>query len=226
MEHHFGKMEHHFGKLPEVPFAEALPRFAEYRKSENPRTFGIETRYRLNRLLTRFKGFSLSEITAVVIQDLVDERLKSVARDTVKKEISAQLKDWGISKPVTFIKQKSMTGSGGAVLEALPFLKKFQTAIVMCGDAPLSTFDTLYSLFNHHRSEKGQVTMLTARLHNPQGYGRIVRSPVGEVLRIVEESQATAKEAASCCGSSTVIRRRQSGSRAASELATIALLLP
>jgi bifunctional UDP-N-acetylglucosamine pyrophosphorylase/glucosamine-1-phosphate N-acetyltransferase len=116
--------------------------------------------------------------------------------DQVKKEIAAGLKEWGVTRPVTFIKQKGMTGSGGAVLDSLSFLKKHQTAIVMCGDAPLTTFDTLYSLYNNHKNDKGQVTMLTARLHNPQGYGRIVRSPVGEVLRIVEEAHATPKEAA------------------------------
>ena len=116
--------------------------------------------------------------------------------DMVRKEIMDSLKAWGVTRPVTFIRQKAPSGSGGAVLDSFSFLKKFQTALVMCGDTPLLTFDTLYALHNHHKSEKGQVTLLTARLHNPNGYGRIIRSPVGEVLRIVEQSHATPKEAA------------------------------
>jgi len=116
--------------------------------------------------------------------------------DKVREEIVDSLKAWGVTRPVTFIRQKAASGSGGAVLDSLSFLKKFQTALVMCGDTPLLTFDTLYALHNHHKSEKGQVTLLTARLHNPNGYGRVIRSPVGEVLRIVEQSHATPKEAA------------------------------
>lgn len=116
--------------------------------------------------------------------------------DLVRKEIGDSLKAWGVTRPVTFIRQKAPSGSGGAVLDSFSFLKKFQTALVMCGDTPLLTFDTLYALHNHHKSEKGQVTLLTARLHNPNGYGRVIRSPVGEVLRIVEQSHATPKEAA------------------------------
>jgi len=116
--------------------------------------------------------------------------------DEVRKCIQSSAKAWGISRPITFIKQQEPTGSGAAVLGALPFLKKFQTALVTCGDAPLITFDTLFAMLNHHRVQKGQVTILTARVRDPKGYGRILRSPVGEVLRIVEEAHASAKEAA------------------------------
>lgn len=116
--------------------------------------------------------------------------------DVVRKRVQQSLKDWGITRSVQFIAQKRPSGSGGAVLDSLPFLKKYQTALVMCGDSPLLTFDSLYALLNNHKTEKGQVTLLTARLANPKGYGRVVRSPLGEVLRIVEDVQASAKEAA------------------------------
>ncbi len=115
--------------------------------------------------------------------------------DHVQKEIEEMTKGW-LNRPITYIRQKHPTGSGGAVLEAMPFLKKFQTAVVACGDTPLLTFETVYGLVNAHREQKGQVTLLTARLATPKGYGRVVRSPLGEVLRIVEESEATPKEAA------------------------------
>ncbi|MBI4422222.1 MAG: bifunctional UDP-N-acetylglucosamine diphosphorylase/glucosamine-1-phosphate N-acetyltransferase GlmU [Elusimicrobia bacterium] len=114
--------------------------------------------------------------------------------DMVQKEIEAMCQGW-LNRPVTFIRQRAPSGSGGAVLESVPFLKKFQTAFVMCGDTPLLTFESAYALVNSHKDQKGQVTLLTARLSNPKGYGRVVRSPLGEVLRIVEEVEATPKEA-------------------------------
>ncbi len=116
--------------------------------------------------------------------------------ETVKKAVQAGIKEWGISKPVTFIHQKEQTGSGSAVLESMSFLKKHQTAIVTCGDSPLLTFDTLFALLGGHRSQKHQVSLLTARFRDPKGSGRIVRSPMGEVLKIVEEVHCSGKEAA------------------------------
>lgn len=116
--------------------------------------------------------------------------------DVVRKVIQESLRDWGVTRPVTFIHQKSLTGSGAAVLESLPFLKKFKTALVTAGDTPLLTFDTLHAVLKHHEDQKCQVTLLTARMRDPRGYGRIVRSPLGEVVRIVEELDATPKEAA------------------------------
>ncbi|OIO10834.1 MAG: UDP-N-acetylglucosamine diphosphorylase/glucosamine-1-phosphate N-acetyltransferase [Elusimicrobia bacterium CG1_02_63_36] len=116
--------------------------------------------------------------------------------ERVKKAVLDGVKDWGISRPVTFIHQKEQKGSGSAVLESMSFLKKHQTAIVTCGDSPLLTFDTMFSLLSGHRSEKHQVSLLTARFRDPKGYGRIVRSPMGEVLKIIEDSHCTPKEAA------------------------------
>ncbi|MDE2292894.1 MAG: bifunctional UDP-N-acetylglucosamine diphosphorylase/glucosamine-1-phosphate N-acetyltransferase GlmU [Elusimicrobia bacterium] len=116
--------------------------------------------------------------------------------ETVRKTVAESLKEWGITRPVTFIHQKNLTGSGAAVIESLPFLKKFKTALVTAGDTPLLTFDTLHAVLKQHEDQKSQVTLLTARVRDPRGYGRIIRSPLGEVVRIVEELDATPKEAA------------------------------
>lgn len=115
--------------------------------------------------------------------------------DLVRRQVSDSMKDWGLTRGVQFIVQRAQNGSGGAVLDSLNFLKKHQTALVMCGDSPLLTFDSLYALLNTHRLEKGQVTLLSARIANPKGYGRILRSPLGEVVRIIEDEQCSPKEA-------------------------------
>jgi bifunctional UDP-N-acetylglucosamine pyrophosphorylase/glucosamine-1-phosphate N-acetyltransferase len=116
--------------------------------------------------------------------------------ERVKAAVNEMAKDCGINRPIQFIHQKKALGSGNAVLESIPFLKKYKTVIVLCGDTPLLTYESLYALIHSHEEQKGQVTLLTARLANPKGYGRIVRSPLGEVQRIVEESVGSPKELA------------------------------
>jgi bifunctional UDP-N-acetylglucosamine pyrophosphorylase/glucosamine-1-phosphate N-acetyltransferase len=113
----------------------------------------------------------------------------------VKAAIQAHVKDLGITRPITYIQQKQQHGSGHAVREAASFIKKFQTVLIMMGDAPLASFETLYSMQRFHVEQKCQMTVMTGRLQNPRGYGRILRSPSGDVLRIVEDPEAGAKEA-------------------------------
>jgi len=115
---------------------------------------------------------------------------------SVKAETLEMAKSVGITRPIHFIVQKKPLGSGNAVVESLPFIKKFKTAAVMCGDTPLLTYESIYNLLLTHDQLKGQATLLTARIPNPKGYGRIVRGALGEVQRIVEESVASPKEAA------------------------------
>ena len=114
--------------------------------------------------------------------------------DEVKAEVQQMAKEAGIARPITFIHQKQTLGSGNAILESIPFLKKFSTAAVLCGDTPLLTYESVYALVHSHFDQKGQVTLLTAKLAQPKGYGRIIRSALGEVLRVVEESVGTPKE--------------------------------
>lgn len=114
--------------------------------------------------------------------------------DAIKQSASGMAKEHGILKPIQFIVQKKLLGSGQAVLEALPFLKKFKTTLILCADTPLITYESLYALIQNHQSRQNLATLLTAKIPNPQGYGRIVRSPLGEVLRIVEDPVASPKE--------------------------------
>ncbi|MBI4051771.1 MAG: bifunctional UDP-N-acetylglucosamine diphosphorylase/glucosamine-1-phosphate N-acetyltransferase GlmU [Elusimicrobia bacterium] len=115
--------------------------------------------------------------------------------DEVQTGVEENIKKWGINRPITFIRQKQSLGSGHAVVESVSFLKKFQTALIYCGDTPLLTFETIFSLLKAHQEQKSQATLLSAKLNNPKGYGRIVRSPMGDVLKIVEESETSGKEA-------------------------------
>ncbi|HZR47056.1 MAG TPA: bifunctional UDP-N-acetylglucosamine diphosphorylase/glucosamine-1-phosphate N-acetyltransferase GlmU, partial [Candidatus Manganitrophaceae bacterium] len=86
-------------------------------------------------------------------------------------------------------------GTGHAVLQAKEALKDFNGAVlILSGDTPLLRQETIQRLWEAHRSAGATVTLLTARLASPFGYGRIVRTGEGILDRIVEEKDATAAE--------------------------------
>lgn len=91
--------------------------------------------------------------------------------------------------------QEEQLGTAHAVKMAEEHLaNKEGTTIVVCGDTPLITSETLQALIRHHESKQAQVTVLTASTFNPQGYGRIVRNSDQALERIVEEKDASEAE--------------------------------
>ena len=88
--------------------------------------------------------------------------------------------------------QAEQLGTGHAVQQALPALNDGELALILYGDVPLVSADTLRSLV----ALAGPKTMglLTVMLEDPTGYGRIVRDARGKVRRIVEQKDATARE--------------------------------
>ncbi|MFA6823837.1 MAG: sugar phosphate nucleotidyltransferase, partial [Geobacter sp.] len=93
--------------------------------------------------------------------------------------------------------QEEQLGTGHAVACGLPALSgNSTTVLILCGDTPLLTGVTLQRLALTHHSSKAAVTVLTAKLADPSGYGRIVRDSAGRVQRIVEQKDATPDEAA------------------------------
>lgn len=92
--------------------------------------------------------------------------------------------------------QAKQLGTGHAVLQAAEFLKgKKGTTLVISGDTPLLTTETLNNLFDYHQGKKASATILTAHADDPTGYGRILRDHVGIVEKIVEQKDATIEEA-------------------------------
>jgi bifunctional UDP-N-acetylglucosamine pyrophosphorylase / glucosamine-1-phosphate N-acetyltransferase len=97
---------------------------------------------------------------------------------------------------VSFVLQKEQLGTGHALLCVQPFLADFVgTLLLLCGDVPLLRQETLSELLAYHIAQEAAVTVLTAELPDPYGYGRIVRDG-DKVLRIVEEKDATCQEKA------------------------------
>lgn len=95
-----------------------------------------------------------------------------------------------------FVVQREQRGTGDAVTAARPELEKCSSPnlIVLVGDAPLLSPETLRALADHHAASGAAATILTTRLDNPEGYGRILRGSGSRVRAIVEEKDATPAE--------------------------------
>lgn len=95
----------------------------------------------------------------------------------------------------TFVKQEEQLGTGHAVMVAKNKLvgKSGQT-LILCGDTPLVTKETLQALVDAHEQNRSAVTLLTTEVDDPTGYGRIIRDDNNQVLRIVEQKDATDEE--------------------------------
>jgi bifunctional UDP-N-acetylglucosamine pyrophosphorylase/glucosamine-1-phosphate N-acetyltransferase len=97
--------------------------------------------------------------------------------------------------PVEWVVQAEQRGTGHAIQMAQPALAGFTgTLLVVCGDTPLLRGETLHALLERHAASGASVTVLSTRVPDPSGYGRIVRDPpvAGTVrVRIVEERDAT-----------------------------------
>lgn len=102
-----------------------------------------------------------------------------------------------LGEGVTYALQEEQLGTAHAVQQAAPFLRdKEGTTILMYGDVPLLSAETLSALLAYHEEQQAAATVLTAVLSDPTGYGRIVRNETGEVLRIVEHKDANEEERA------------------------------
>jgi bifunctional UDP-N-acetylglucosamine pyrophosphorylase/glucosamine-1-phosphate N-acetyltransferase len=97
-------------------------------------------------------------------------------------------------EPLTFALQEEQLGTGHALLCAEDSLKGFTgDLLLLCGDVPLLRVTTLRELLQHHQKTAASVTILTAQMQDPTGYGRIIRGENG-VERIVEEKDASSNE--------------------------------
>jgi bifunctional UDP-N-acetylglucosamine pyrophosphorylase / glucosamine-1-phosphate N-acetyltransferase len=97
---------------------------------------------------------------------------------------------------VNFVLQTEQRGTGHALIVAREAIAGYDHVIVLSGDAPLITPETIGRLCNFHLEEQATMTLLSADLENPTGYGRVLRkSPRGaEVQAIVEEKAASEKQ--------------------------------
>ncbi len=96
---------------------------------------------------------------------------------------------------VEFAYQLEQNGTGHAVLQCRENFKNFTgNILILSGDVPLLSVECIRELLKRHFSENAAATVLTADAPNPKGYGRVIRTPQGTLLEIVEHKDATAEQ--------------------------------
>ncbi len=144
------------------------------------------------KVLHKVLGKSMLEHVLHTVEDLQPESVCLVAGHGIN-DVKAHI---GEPENLFWAEQKEQLGTGHAVLQAESLPSIADLVLVVCGDTPLLTSETLASLIKQHQSSKATVSVLSAIVDNPQGYGRIVRDEDGSVLAIVEEKDASAEQRA------------------------------
>lgn len=137
-------------------------------------------------------GIPLVEHVVRLARDVGAERAIVVVghqRQSVIDYLSA------VDPSIEFAVQAEQLGTGHAVRMAEPLLRDFEgDVLILSGDAPMTRSSTLRNALARHRESDAVVTVLTAMLPDPDGYGRVIRDDRGAVLRIVEHKDANEKE--------------------------------
>jgi bifunctional UDP-N-acetylglucosamine pyrophosphorylase / glucosamine-1-phosphate N-acetyltransferase len=101
---------------------------------------------------------------------------------------------------IQFVLQAEQRGTGHALMQARQVLAGYDHVIVLSGDAPLITAETIGQLLKFHLAERAAMTLLSTDLEDPTGYGRVIRkSPQSpEVKAVVEEKSASTMQKKIC----------------------------
>jgi len=131
-----------------------------------------------------------------MVQHVVDQVMKLNIQEVVTiighgaELVQAQLGDSSL-----YALQDQQLGTAHAVSQAQSMLEgKTGVTIVVCGDTPLIKAETMEALFRHHEEAGAKATILTARIEDPTGYGRIIRNAAGLVEKIVEHKDSSEDE--------------------------------
>jgi bifunctional UDP-N-acetylglucosamine pyrophosphorylase/glucosamine-1-phosphate N-acetyltransferase len=96
----------------------------------------------------------------------------------------------GLPEGVETVEQPQADGTGGAIRAALPLVEEAESVLVLSGDVPLISAETIADLLRAHESSVAAATMLTIELDDPGAYGRVVRDDEGWVEQVVEAKAA------------------------------------
>ena len=160
-------------------------------------------------ILAAGKGTRMKSETPKVLHTIFDKTLVGYVIDAVNgtgladenfvivghqaERVEEYIKD--NYKNARTVLQSPQLGTGHAVSMVLPYLNDFDgEVVILCGDTPLITAETLKEFVEFHKNNKSDLTVMSAIFENPTNYGRIIRSANGHVEGIVEEKDATPEQ--------------------------------
>ncbi|MGE3920426.1 MAG: bifunctional UDP-N-acetylglucosamine diphosphorylase/glucosamine-1-phosphate N-acetyltransferase GlmU [Gammaproteobacteria bacterium] len=103
-----------------------------------------------------------------------------------------QVRSYLESAPVKWVYQKERLGTGHAVLQALPEIPDDDQVLVLVGDSPLVSLETIQNLLNE--VDENGVGLVITKIADPTGFGRVIRDQTGRVFSIVEDKDATPEQ--------------------------------
>ena len=146
---------------------------------------------------TRMKSDLPKVLHKVAGISMLEHVFRSVSAIEPEKTVTvighkAELVEQVLAGQTEFVRQTEQLGTGHAVIMAEPVLEGLAgQTLVIAGDTPLITGESLENLIDFHINHKNVATILTAEADNPFGYGRIIRNQHGEVVKIVEQKDAS-----------------------------------
>ena len=151
---------------------------------------GTRMKSRLPKVLHEAAGLPLIDLVLRAADSLAPQSTTVVVGHFADQVKSALGKRLGLR----FALQEPQLGTGHALMQAEPHLRASTgTVVLLYGDVPLLRTATLRSLVDTHRASHAAATVITARMDDPRGYGRIVRTN-GRIAAIVEDKDATEAE--------------------------------
>jgi bifunctional N-acetylglucosamine-1-phosphate-uridyltransferase/glucosamine-1-phosphate-acetyltransferase GlmU-like protein len=152
---------------------------------------GTRMRSELPKVLHALKGKPMIEYTIEAASQLNPRKLIIVVGYKKDDVIQATSKFHNLEYAI----QTEQLGTGHAVKATQSLLKDFHgNILILLGDVPLISLETLINLLHFHTDKKAACTVLTAVLDDPFNYGRIMRCDDGSIQKIVEEKDATDDE--------------------------------
>lgn len=150
---------------------------------------GTRMRSKLPKVLHRLAGRPLLSHVIETARNFSPDEITLVyghGGEQVRDLLDADDLDW--------CEQKERLGTGHAVIQALPFLHRVDQVVILYGDVPLISDATLQAMLNGLQSS--DLVLLTVKLDDPAGYGRIVRNEAGQITAIVEQKDASESQLA------------------------------
>jgi bifunctional UDP-N-acetylglucosamine pyrophosphorylase/glucosamine-1-phosphate N-acetyltransferase len=148
---------------------------------------GTRMRSQLPKVLHKLGSLSLIERLLRTVLALEPQRCLVIV-GYQQEQVRQTLREY----PVEFVEQAQQLGTGHAVQQLLPVLGDFQgDLLVVNGDVPLLRVETLQALLERHRQVQPDVTLLSAQVADPYGYGRVFCDAQQRILELVEERDCT-----------------------------------